>query len=81
MAAERTYLATQSARVKGLPPMNVAKAMRPPPTNRVAKAKRRAQRPEWGQGHAGGARLKKDIRPVHSPTMGGWSPPAHAVRV
>jgi hypothetical protein len=62
VTAERERVATQSARVRGLPPMNVAKAMKPVPTMRARAAKKRAQRPEWGQGHAGGTRLKRDVR-------------------
>lgn len=72
-AEERAFLATQSARVKGLPPVNLAKAMRPPPTGRQRAYKKRAARPEWGTGHAGGRVLRKDGRM--------WSAEPNALRV
>ena len=61
LANERAAAATQSARRSGLPPMkNIGLAMKTAPTERAARAKRRKARPEWGQGHAGGARMRKD---------------------
>ena len=78
-AEERAYRATQSARVKGLPPVNLAKAMRPPPTGRQRAAKKRAQRPEWGAGHAGGRVMRKDAQ-LWGPERGG-SRAASPVRV
>lgn len=61
LANERAAAATQSARRAGLPPMkNIGLAMKTAPTERAARAKRRKARPEWGQGHAGGARMRKD---------------------
>lgn len=71
-AAERVHLATQSARQKGLPPVNMARAMKAPPTMRQRNAKKRAQRPDWGQGHAGGRLLRKDAHSgAHRVRVGG----------
>ena len=68
---ERKYLATQSARKVQMPKMNVAKAMAAAPTDKQLRAKKLKNRPEWGKGHAGGARMKKDLRPMAHPWRGG----------
>ena len=58
-------VASQSARKAGLPPMNINKAMNlgAAAQGRNGRPKpKKKPRPEWGTGHAGGARLKKDVR-------------------
>ena len=92
LAKERAMLAAQSARKateQGLGKLNIGKAINlAQPSGRHGKPVRRKKppRPEWGSGHAGGARMKKDLRvftPMHaSAGMSGFPPePQHAVRV
>ena len=60
---ERERLAAQSAR-KAVPAIgNIRRAMPPPPTEKALLRKKRQQRPEWGQGHAGGYKLKAQPKP------------------
>jgi hypothetical protein len=66
LANERAYHAVQSARKAGLTPLKIGQAMKPPLSEKKKKARKRANRPEWGMGHAGGGRLRCEPKSYHT---------------
>lgn len=87
LAKERAMLAAQSARKasdQGLGKLNIGKAIHfAQPSGRHGKPVRRKKqpRPEWGSGHAGGARMRKDARVFTPINAGGFGHDAHTPMV